>query len=203
MSAGTPPGFSGGHAWPRRTGGEPNPAWPPRNHAWSVRATLDRKPGGTSPSVGDGPAFRLGRDVRGAHPGVGQQANLEAGELRVNKALFRIGGEDLTRRPKSAKSGRSIALLPRTVGRLRELREVQARQREELYGKVPGPDGYIFCRGGRGAGASGPSDEGMGSAGGFAGLRLHDARHTHAAMLLRAGVHPKVSRSAWDTRPSR
>ena len=27
---------------------------------------------------------------------------------------------------------------------------------------------------------------------GFAGLRLHDARHTHASLLLRQGVHPKI-----------
>ena len=27
---------------------------------------------------------------------------------------------------------------------------------------------------------------------GFFGSRLHDLRHTHATMLLRAGVHPKV-----------
>jgi integrase len=27
---------------------------------------------------------------------------------------------------------------------------------------------------------------------GFYGVRLHDARHTHASLLLKQGVHPKV-----------
>ena len=27
---------------------------------------------------------------------------------------------------------------------------------------------------------------------GLAGIRLHDARHTHASLLLKQGVHPKV-----------
>ena len=27
---------------------------------------------------------------------------------------------------------------------------------------------------------------------GFAGLHFHDLRHTHASLLLKAGVHPKV-----------
>ena len=27
---------------------------------------------------------------------------------------------------------------------------------------------------------------------GIPGLRLHDLRHTHASLMLRAGVHPKV-----------
>ena len=29
-------------------------------------------------------------------------------------------------------------------------------------------------------------------AGGLDGLRLHDLRHAHATLMLRAGVHPKV-----------
>jgi len=27
---------------------------------------------------------------------------------------------------------------------------------------------------------------------GLKGLRLHDARHTHASLMLKQGVHPKV-----------
>lgn len=27
---------------------------------------------------------------------------------------------------------------------------------------------------------------------GFKGLRLHDARHTHASLLLKQGIHPKI-----------
>ncbi len=27
---------------------------------------------------------------------------------------------------------------------------------------------------------------------GFVGVRLHDARHTHASLMLKAGVHPKI-----------
>ena len=27
---------------------------------------------------------------------------------------------------------------------------------------------------------------------GFKGVRLHDARHTHATLLLKQGVHPKI-----------
>lgn len=27
---------------------------------------------------------------------------------------------------------------------------------------------------------------------GLKGIRLHDARHTHASLMLKAGIHPKI-----------
>ena len=37
-----------------------------------------------------------------------------------------------------------------------------------------------------------PSLAKLGSRYGLQGTRLHDARHTHASLLLRQGVHPKI-----------
>jgi len=34
-------------------------------------------------------------------------------------------------------------------------------------------------------------------------IRLHDLRHTHATLALRAGIHPKVVSERLDTPPSR
>ena len=33
---------------------------------------------------------------------------------------------------------------------------------------------------------------GLNFVGGSLGIRLHDARHTHASLLLKQGVHPKI-----------
>jgi len=97
--------------------------------------------------------------------------------------------------PKSKKSRRLIALSPSTVSILKEHRKAQERMRDSLGlppimesdlvfshwdGRPLLPDSITHawvklvrkC--------------------GLKGIRLHDARHTHATIMLKQGVHPKV-----------
>jgi len=96
--------------------------------------------------------------------------------------------------PKTAKGRRTIALDPATVAFLRQHRARQVAERlllgagyvdQDLV--VCAPDGgpqhpkrlsYFFTKELRRAGL--PT------------IRLHDLRHTHATLALRAGVHPRV-----------
>jgi integrase len=108
-----------------------------------------------------------------------------------------IDGEDgyrLERDQKSVASGRTIHLSKRTVRMLTEHRELQAKERE-IAGPAWKDHDLVF-----------PRDDGtwhnppaislaFGRAVKRAGaphIRLHDVRHTHATLLLAAGVNPKV-----------
>jgi len=95
--------------------------------------------------------------------------------------------------PKTARGARTIALPEITVEALREHRKAQCEMRLRVgpASRVttlvfPGADGEPWW----------PSNFARASRRVFkkAGLssRLHDLRHTHATMLLRQGVHPKV-----------
>jgi integrase len=87
-----------------------------------------------------------------------------------------------------------IALSPSTVSVLREYREQQELQKQllgielkeadlvfsQFDGKPLIPD--TITQGWRN----------LASRTGLKGIRLHDARHTHASLMLKQGVHPKV-----------
>ena len=96
--------------------------------------------------------------------------------------------------PKTAKGRRRIALDAATVGSLRTHRRAQAAER--LWaGSIWHDEDLVFCR------ADGqPLDpdsvsqsfERLSARAGLPRIRLHDARHIAASLLLAAGVHPKV-----------
>jgi integrase len=75
--------------------------------------------------------------------------------------------------------------------RLREHREADA----EYYGRIFSEDDYIFAR------PDGTLPDPIHisrvfkiivSKAGLKPIRLHDLRHTHATLMLKAGIHPKV-----------
>ena len=98
------------------------------------------------------------------------------------------------RQPKSAKGRRMIALSPSTAIMLREYKARQDAQRKALSAKLEESD-LLFAR---------PNGSPMlpdtisqawaklARKTGFDGIRLHDARHTHASIMLEKGIHPKV-----------
>jgi integrase len=120
--------------------------------------------------------------------------DLENGRLSVQQALVPYNGEVIVSEPKTDAARRLIALDAKTVGVLRE----QARRQladHELAGDVWRDSGYVFTtedgeplnpdRVSRAFNAA-VHDTIMSR------IRLHDLRHTHATLMLQAGVHPRV-----------
>lgn len=91
-------------------------------------------------------------------------------------------------------AGRNVALDGETVAALREHRKAQAAERLAL-GPAYTDNGLVFARE-DGAAIWGQSISRMfkrhSADAGLPVIRLHDLRHTHATLALRAGVHPKV-----------
>ena len=122
------------------------------------------------------------------------EVDLDRGVAAVMRTLEQTA-EGLTfKEPKSAKSRRQIALSPDTVAELRAHKVRQAQRRlalgpgyadEDLVccredGTPFKPDGFTACF------------KQFVSRRGMTTLRFHDLRHTHASLLLKQGVHPKV-----------
>ena len=122
-----------------------------------------------------------------------EDVDLEAGRLAVRRALVPSGREVLVSEPKTARGRRVVALDPETVAVLkgqaaRQLEVQQACTAWTDTGLVfTGEDGEplhpeVVSRCFRKA-----VKEAM-----LPVIRLHDLRHTHATLALRAGIHPKV-----------
>jgi integrase len=128
------------------------------------------------------------------------EVDLDAGRLRITRTLIttevqRKGEPGMAwGTPKTAKGRRQVALDPATVAALRTHRARQLEERlalgegyadEDLVvclvdGRPLHPKtlSYYFVRAARRLGL--PT------------IRLHDLRHTHATLALKAGVHPRV-----------
>lgn len=97
-------------------------------------------------------------------------------------------------RPKTARSERVVALDPATVTALRAHRKAQLEDRL-AWGSQWQESGYVFVRE-----DGAPLHPNRASklfdarvqASGLPRIRLHDLRHTHATLALRANVHVKV-----------
>ena len=125
-----------------------------------------------------------------------KDVDLDMGEITIARALHHLrNGTTVIRAPKSAKGRRSIPLPPSATLALRQHKHVQAADRLTLCGVAPSSIDFVFAQfDGR------PWLPDTVSAGwrklarksGFVGIRLHDARHTHATLMLKDGVHPKI-----------
>ena len=96
--------------------------------------------------------------------------------------------------PKSAKSKRTIALPPSLVLLLKEHREKQECDRL-LMGKSLTEDDLVFAnKDGSPLFPNSVSRAWTSLAGkiGIKVIRFHDARHSHASLLLQQGAHPRV-----------
>ncbi len=126
--------------------------------------------------------------------------DLELCQLSVTRSMQYIGGAAPENRisfrePKTAKSKRSIALSPSTVVTLREHKAKQTELRQSLGYAPPLDNDLIFGH----YDGSPLLPNSVTHAWiklvrrcGLGGIRLHDARHTHASLLLKQGVHPKI-----------
>ena len=123
-----------------------------------------------------------------------EDVDLEAGRLSVRRALIPNGAVVVVSEPKTARGRRSVALDPETV----EVLKRQAGQQlpdQVKKGDAWSDTGLVFTKEDgeawhpevvsrffRGAVKRSLLPE----------IRLHDLRHTHATLALRAGIHPKV-----------
>jgi len=126
--------------------------------------------------------------------------DLELCQLYVNRSMQYIRGEDkknriIFREPKTAKSRRLIALSPSTVITLREYKAKQADLRQSLEFPPLSDNDLVFSH----YDGSPLLPNSVTHAWiklvrhcGLHGIRLHDARHTHASLLLKQGIHPKI-----------
>jgi integrase len=124
-----------------------------------------------------------------------QWRDVDFHQISVNRSLHQLrDGSYVFTQPKSVKSRRTIALSPSSVLTLSEHKEEQKGIRAML-GLLFKDDDLVFS-----------THEGkplrpntvsrawtaMAAHAGLKVIRLHDARHTHASLMLKQGVHPKI-----------
>ena len=126
--------------------------------------------------------------------------DLELCQISVTRSMQYIqaaapGNRISFKEPKTTKSKRSIALSPSTAITLREHQATQNELRESLGYPALSDSDLVFSH----YDGSPLLPNSVTHAWiklvrrcGLHGIRLHDARHTHASLLLKQGVHPKI-----------
>jgi integrase len=121
-------------------------------------------------------------------------------KISINKSLSYLnkskdGNRILIKAPKTAKSRRNISITPSNAAVLREYYQKQNETRQSLGLPLLAESDFVFC-----------TVEGkpylpnsithtwikLVRRCGLKGIRLHDTRHSHASLLLKQGVHPKI-----------
>ena len=119
---------------------------------------------------------------------------LNDGYVAVRQNLVKTNSGILMQEPKTSNSRRNISISSNTVAALK------AHKKQQLQEKLAhGPDykdnGLVFCRlNGLPLYPDGVSDQfnRLVAKAGVKSITFHDLRHTHATLLLVAGIHPKV-----------
>lgn len=116
-------------------------------------------------------------------------------QIYVNKSIHQLhNGEIIFSETKTDKSKRMVSLPPSTVIVLREHRAQQEILKKSV-GLSLSDDDLVFCH------CDGkpylPDSithawKTLAKRIGLKSIRLHDARHTHASLMLKQGIHPKV-----------
>lgn len=116
-------------------------------------------------------------------------------EMSVTRSMQFIGNKVSFKQPKTTKSRRMIALSPSTVAVLKDHLMLQNTRRQALELPPVTDNDLVFCH----WNGSPLLPNSVTHAWikltrrcGLRGIRLHDTRHTHASLLLKQGVHPKV-----------
>ena len=124
-----------------------------------------------------------------------QDVDLMFGQVHVLRGLHQLrDGSFEFSEPKSAKSRRNVNLTPSTAIMLREYREKQERDRVPFGIKLTN-DALVFSHfDGKPLRPNSVTRawEMLAAKAGVKVIRLHDARHTHASLMLKQGIHPKV-----------
>ena len=124
-----------------------------------------------------------------------RDVDLDMATISVSRSVYRAkGGRSLYQDTKTTKGRSPVSLTPSTVLVLRSLRERQEADGIRQGYVVDGGSSVFHYRDGSPIlprAFSGAFRKIMRRAG-LEGFRLHDARHAHATLMLRQGVHPKV-----------
>ena len=117
-----------------------------------------------------------------------------SGYLSVVETVYKLDGNNVIKEPKTPQSRRRIALPPSLGLVLRQHRTEQEAQRT-LLGRPLSDNDFVFSHPDGALWDPSTISHAFNKVIRKAGLphiRLHDLRHTHASLLLQAGVHPKV-----------
>ncbi len=121
--------------------------------------------------------------------------NLDNDMLTVVETAYKLGnGDYVIKEPKTAHSRRTVTLPSSLVELFKAYRADQELLRIQL-GITLSVDDFVFIR--HGGSPINPSAVTLAfrriiKRAGLRSLRIHDLRHTHASLMLTAGVHPKV-----------
>lgn len=122
--------------------------------------------------------------------------DLIMGQVSVSRSIHQLRDNSLIfRSTKTAKGRRTIALPPSAIMALRAHKETQEAIYQKINGAPPAEDSMVFCH----VDGTALKPDTVSSAwavlaarAGLKGIRLHDARHTHASLMLKQGIHPKI-----------
>ncbi len=122
--------------------------------------------------------------------------DMERGTVSIGRAAVRIKGKGLMMLPpKTERSKRVIAIDTDTIAVLRAHKGAQLVRQVEIGADLYGNQGFVFSDV-----LGQPFDPSiitdawrrLVAKAGVGRIRLHDLRHFHASMLLRANIHPKI-----------
>jgi integrase len=124
-----------------------------------------------------------------------QWRDIDFHQVHVSRSLHQLsGGNYVFAQPKSARSRRTIALSPSSVLVLKDHRDRQEGVRAVLGVPSKGEDLVFSTPEGKPLRPNTVSRAwaSLAARAGVRVIRLHDARHTHASLMLKQGVHPKI-----------
>jgi integrase len=116
-------------------------------------------------------------------------------QISVNRSLYQLAnGEIIITKPKTNKSRRLISLTPSTCEVIRDEYAKQKATQESLAAQW-NEDSFVFSEwDGKHLLPNTISHawQKLAKKAGMKGVRLHDSRHSHATLMLKAGIHPKI-----------
>lgn len=124
-----------------------------------------------------------------------QDVDLLLLQISVNRSLHALSNGEIVIRPcKTEESRRLIALSPSTALVLSEYREAQEKLRQSLGMTLSDSDLIFSHFDGKPFLPNTVSHawKKLAKRIGLNAIRLHDARHTHASLMLKQGIHPKI-----------
>ena len=126
-----------------------------------------------------------------------QDADLKTGQLSISRSVQCVNGEYIFSQPKTEKSRRTIALPQSAVLLLKQLREVAEHTRARIDPKSKVEDAELIFTHTTDGVPLRPNTvsrawEYTAKKAGVKIIRFHDARHSHASLMLKQGVPLKV-----------
>jgi integrase len=124
-----------------------------------------------------------------------QWRDIDFHQVHVSRSLHQLRDHTYVfTQPKSARSRRTIALSPSSVFILRDHKDRQAGIRAMLGLSLKGDDLVFSTPEGKPLRPNTISRAwtALAARADIRVIRLHDARHTHASLMLKQGVHPKI-----------